>query len=182
MSAPAVLQVALPVPLRRLFDYLPPAAGGALPAPGSRVLVPFGRRRLVGLVVGVAPASEQPEAALRAVLEVLDRSPLLRADELSLLTWSAAYYHHPLGEVLAAALPAALRQGRPAVADLPERWCLTAAGREVAADALRRAPRQYALHARLLEAGSAGLDRAAVAALPGDGAGALRGLQRRGWA
>ena len=46
---PTVLRVALPLPLPTLFDYLPPAA--AMPPPGSRVLVPFGRDKLVGVVV-----------------------------------------------------------------------------------------------------------------------------------
>src|SRR5690606_41817573 len=74
----AVLKVAIDAPLSRLFDYLPPARGG-VPLPGSRVLVPFGRRKLVGLVLGRAAAREPPAAKLPRTLPVLDDAPLLRA-------------------------------------------------------------------------------------------------------
>jgi len=105
--------VALDTPLRRLFDYLPPASPGALqlPAPGSRVRVPFGRQRLVGVVLASADTSEVPPGRLKPILEVLDPKPVLDAAALELLGWAARYYHHPIGEVLAGALPKALRLG-----------------------------------------------------------------------
>ncbi len=68
--APAVLRVALDVPMRRLFDYLPPGRRGR--PRRQRVRVPFGRQRLVGLVVGQAATSEVPADRLKPVLEVLD--------------------------------------------------------------------------------------------------------------
>src|SRR5688572_13925342 len=68
MSTP-VLRIALDMPLRRLFDYLPPSAAVG---PGQRVRVPFGRRSLVGLVVEQAAGSDLPADRLKPVLEVLD--------------------------------------------------------------------------------------------------------------
>ncbi len=49
---------------------------------------------------------------LKHVLSILDEQPLLSEELLTLLRWAAQYYHHPIGEVMAAALPGALRKGR----------------------------------------------------------------------
>ena len=77
-----LLQVALPLPLPRLFDYLPPPGHAATPADiGRRVRVPFGRRELVGLVAGIGDAGEDgtgQERELRAAEALLDDdAPLL---------------------------------------------------------------------------------------------------------
>jgi primosomal protein N' (replication factor Y) len=107
-----VAHIAVPSPLRRSFDYLPPRGESAPLLPGCRVKVPFGRGETVGVVLAVASQSRIAKTRLKHVLEVLDTEPLLSAELLSLLEWASAYYHHPIGEVIAAALPVALRQGR----------------------------------------------------------------------
>ncbi|HST28007.1 MAG TPA: primosomal protein N' [Rudaea sp.] len=113
-SRPTVLRVAVPVPLPQLFDYLPPP-GAATPAiaRGARVSVPFGRSRSVGIVVDACAVSEIPVARLKPITAVLDPTPLLSAELMTTLEWTARYYQHPLGEVLDTALPAALRTTRP---------------------------------------------------------------------
>ena len=83
------------------------------PAIGSRVRVPFGRRKRVGVVVAYADRSALPAAKLKSVEEVLDRAPTVGSELLQTLTWAADYYHHPIGEVVSHALPALLRGGRP---------------------------------------------------------------------
>lgn len=108
-----VLQIAVPTPLRRLFDYLPPQGVDiSTIQPGVRVRVPFGARSLVGFVIGVADKTDVPRSKLKAVQEVLDEQPLLPQDVYQLCNWAAEYYHYPLGEVLAAALPVWLRKGK----------------------------------------------------------------------
>ena len=82
--------------------------------------MPFGRGRRVGIVVDVAQDSELPRARLKPVVEILDPQPLLTAELLDTLRWTARYYQHPLGEVLQAALPTGLRRAREA-ADAGER-------------------------------------------------------------
>jgi len=149
-----ILRVALDTPVRQLFDYLSPGAHTPGAAVGSRVRVPFGRRRLVGVVVATADRSEIPAARLKPVLEVLDEQPVLDSGLIALLEWAAAYYHHPLGQVIASALPRALRLGAPALA-IEERWVITEAGTGAAvAGEPRRAPRQRALLALLHEHGA----------------------------
>jgi len=111
-SAP-ILRVALPSPLRRLFDYLPasqaPACGWQ---PGLRVHVPFGHRDVVGVVVEITEHSALPRHKLRAVSQALDDAPL-PTDWLWLCRFTARYYQHSLGDTLHHAMPARLRQGHP---------------------------------------------------------------------
>ena len=150
MTLQPIVRVALDTPLRRLFDYL---SDGQPVAVGCRVRVPFGRQTLVGLVVALATESDLPADKLRPVTAVLDGQPLLDEPLLNLLTWAAGYYHHPLGAVLASALPRLLREGEPARAS--ELWfSATADGQAaLASGALARAPKQRELLARLVAAG-----------------------------
>ena len=120
MSTP-LWRVAVPVPLPRLFDYLP-AAGRHQADPaalaGCRVRVPFGRRELVGVITGGASQAAAAGAGfstpeLKPALALLDDQPLLAGELWRSLHWAAAYYHHPLGEALHAAMPAVLRRGGP---------------------------------------------------------------------
>lgn len=122
-----ILAVAIDAPLRRLFDYRAPASiEPARLQPGQRVWVPFGRRKAVGVIVELRQRSEVPDTRLKSALALIDEIPVLDAILLDLLRWSAEYYRHPPGEVIAAALPVALRNGADAVASA-ERWTLSAA-------------------------------------------------------
>lgn len=127
-----------------------------------RVRVPFGRQRLVGVTMEMAASSELADERLKPVLECLDPRPILDPAALALLRWAADYYHHPIGEVLAAALPKALRLGA-AIDPLEQRWLLTPEGREArVSGGPRRAPRQRQLLAALAESaaeGSPGMDQ-----------------------
>ena len=173
-----ILQIALDTPLRRVFDYLPPEQPlrDSL-RPGVRVRVPFGRRQIVGILLATATGSALDPAKLKHALAVLDVVPVFDPVTFDLLRWAADYYHHPVGEVLAAALPASLREGEPAEPSAIERWRLTAAGRlALEGEGARRAPRRRALLARLAESAASAQDL-------GPGANArLRDLAGRGWA
>jgi primosomal protein N' (replication factor Y) len=109
-----ILRLALPTPLRRLFDYLPPQDVDieAL-IPGVRVKVPFQSRVLVGILVELADSSPIPANKLKPALAVLDSQAILPSDIGQLCQWAAEYYHAALGEVFSAALPVLLRKGKP---------------------------------------------------------------------
>lgn len=99
---PRCCEVALPVPLDQTFTYRLPDDAQA--QPGVRVIVPFRREQLIGVVTGLldeAPADME----LRAVTSILDAEPLLPPVLLDLARWMADYYLTPLGEVLRAMLP-----------------------------------------------------------------------------
>ncbi len=177
-----ILQIALDTPIRRIFDYRAPVEAAApradgKPRLGVRVRVPFGRQRLVGVLVGLTAASAVPDSKLKTAFEILDEEPIVDAVTFELLRWAAEYYHHPLGEVFAAALPAGLRAGQPAL-HTTESWSLTESGsRELAAPSTRRAPRQRALLAWI-----GGRACASTEELPAHFTRAhLRALADRGW-
>lgn len=117
-----ILKVAVPTPLYQLFDYK--ARPGSIAVRGARVSVPFGRRQVVAVVVGSAETSDVPAGKLRPILKVLDEEPILPNDLLDLLEWASRYYHHPIGDVLASALPVLLRKSAAAVLSSIEcyRW------------------------------------------------------------
>jgi len=175
-----ILGVAIDAPLRRLFDYrAPPLTDGGKIQPGQRVWVPFGRRKMVGVILEVRSHSELPAARLKNALALIDDSPVLDATLLDLLRWSAEYYRHPPGEVIAAALPVALRTGADAVATA-ERWTLSAAARTGQAEPLSaRASKLRELADFLGSRGAAGA--AELGALSARWRDHVRELEKRGW-
>ena len=112
-----ILQIALDTPLRRVFDYLPPRdEPDAAPRSACGCCVPFGRQRLIGILVGIATESTLACAASSSPRSTFWTSePVFDPVTFDLLRWAAEYYHHPFGEVYAAALPVALRAGQPAL-------------------------------------------------------------------
>ena len=118
---------------------------------GVRVRVPFGKRELIGIVWQLDPENAHPDK-LKALLEVLDQTPLFGNEIKQLLSFAADYYHHPLGEVLVSALPALLREGKAVLAGHGRLLQLTPLGSSLKTDVLQRAPRQLALWQRLQQA------------------------------
>jgi primosomal protein N' (replication factor Y) len=97
---PAFCDVALPVPLDRVFTY---RVGDTEPAIGARVLVPFRNEKLAGVVVRVH--DEPPPVEAKPMLAVLDEEPVLSPELMELGRWIAQYYLAPVGEVLRSMLP-----------------------------------------------------------------------------
>ena len=107
-----ILRVALDVPLPRLFDYTVDAV--TQEDVGRCIRVPFGNGEKIGVIVALADTSEH--AKLKQAGEILRALPALPADWLALTEFCSRYYQHPLGEVMALALPPQLRRGKlPAV-------------------------------------------------------------------
>lgn len=145
----SIVQVALPVPLARTFDYLLPA--GAAPQPGMRVSVPFGKRKAIGIIVALSETSELPREQLKPIYDVLDDHPLFPTILWRLLIWSVGYYHYPIGEVLFHALPQLLRQGKPAHRAPLWQWFATEQGKATPLPSLARARKQQQALAALLQ-------------------------------
>jgi len=141
----AIARVALDCPVNSLFDY---RSSGKGPVVGQLVVVPFGRRRQVGLVLDVADHSEIADARLRSIESIVPVAPL-PADTLALIRFSSEYYQYPIGQAAFVALPAALRRVRY-VAPKPQwQYVLTAAGKELSPDQF---PVRASVKRRLLEA------------------------------
>jgi len=103
------VRVALPRPVRQLFDYRVPE--GINLVPGQRIRVPLGRQRLTALVVELDPP-DLPNVTLKNLESPLEDWPVLPDQTRELLLWASRYYQHPPGECVFAALPPALRGAR----------------------------------------------------------------------
>ncbi|MDE0349273.1 MAG: primosomal protein N' [Gammaproteobacteria bacterium] len=159
-----VVEVAVPRPLRRVFDYAVPT-GEPVPPVGARVRVPFGRTEVVGVVAGDRPGSKH---RLKTITEVIDPNGFLPPDLVELAVWLSRYYHHPVGEVFGTMLPAVARRGEAARLRPSRCWLAQPEG------TVDRAPRQAAALSALRAFGGPvaatvvrplGIDRRALAAL-----------------
>ncbi|HEX5959700.1 MAG TPA: primosomal protein N' [Rhodanobacteraceae bacterium] len=134
-GSPAIARVALPLPLPQTFDYL---SGGMPLQPGCRVRVPFGRSHRIGIVVETASMPAVDVDRLKPIQAVLDDEPLFDAGLLANLRRAAEYWCGAIGEVLAGALPLALREGRSPDEFVEEIWRATAGGAAARAARTRR--------------------------------------------
>jgi primosomal protein N' (replication factor Y) len=118
------VDVSVPAPLDQPFTYSLPETLRHRVHPGSRIVVPFGPRKLTGVILRCH--DDRPRMATREALRLIDSEPVLDAELLSLGRWIASYYCAPLGDVLRGMLPLAseIRRGKV--------WSLTDAGRDAA--------------------------------------------------
>ncbi|MBE1300852.1 MAG: primosomal protein N' [Alteromonadaceae bacterium] len=147
------VEVALPVPMRRLFDYRCPKSTALI---GARVRVPFGKQDKIGLITGVKDHSQWESDKLKSVVEVLDDTPVIDSASYSLLKWASNYYCAPIGEALFAALPANLRNGKAQTLQMIKYWQLAESLADddnfaEACASIRRAPKQQNVLLRLKE-------------------------------
>lgn len=170
------IEVALDIPMRQTFSY---RFEGKTPHKGVRVRVPFGRRTLVGVVLGLT-TSPPENIKLKTIEAVLDEQAIFSASLISLIEWTARYYHHPPGEVWRSAMPKVLRKGLDrhhglledvyTIHDLPPDWALQ----------LKRAPIQASLIRCLTENRNTLSKRAIYSVLP-NARGALQSLIGKQW-
>jgi len=179
VSENPILRIAVNVPLSREFDYLPPTSE-SLPVAGQRVVVPFGRRQQVGLVMGYSNGSDVPLSKLKRCAKVLDDVPLFSEENLWLIQFTSDYYHHPIGEVVAAALPSLLRQGRSLHSTVEKYVASELPGSFDFAALVKRAPKQAELLEALLDAGGVGLDADQLNEMLPKWRGAGKGLTDKG--
>ncbi|MFO7707131.1 MAG: primosomal protein N', partial [Desulfobacterales bacterium] len=120
----STIDVAVAMPVYGTFTYRVPPEIGAPVDIGMRVLVPLGRRRTTGYVLGPTPAAERQE--IKPILAVMDFCPIFPPQLIPLFRWAAEYYLHPLGEVIQTALPGGLTVSESAVLSLSDegRRCL----------------------------------------------------------
>ena len=142
-----IIRVALDVPLSTLFDY---KLNDEMQLEiGQRVVVPFGRKEVVGIAMEWAEQSELDVARIKAVVCVLDDVPPLPSETLALLRFCSDYYHYPLGMTALSALPTRLRDVEPIVLKQSLVYTLSEAGRALDIDAL---PKRRVVQQRILRA------------------------------
>lgn len=142
-----ILEIALPIPLRRTFDYLiPEHINKNLLLIGMRVDVPFGRRKhQAGIIVAIKNSSELEEGKLKPIHSILDKEPIFNKQELELFALASRYYQHPFGEVLFNALPTKLRKAEISNDAINPYWQLSQKGLDTELALMTKAPKQQAL-------------------------------------
>ena len=140
-----LVEVLIPIPLMEKFSYLPPKNNSNLLKQGSRVLVPFGKRTLVGVVWSFSDRDKSLKRKYKHIKEVLDEVPLLDTNSIHLAEWSSRYYHYPLGEIISYFFPPSLRKGKEAKFRESQYLELTSKGSFLDEEALSRAPIQQKL-------------------------------------
>jgi primosomal protein N' (replication factor Y) (superfamily II helicase) len=143
MTVKKFAQVGIDSPLRRLFDYRIPDSITKL-QPGSRVVIPFGKRSLVGIVVKLIDTPSIEASRLKSIQSTLDDAAIFDAESFSLISWAARYYQFPLGSALFSALPPALRKTKPDEDgdSIDFRWHAT----NTSSETLKRAPKQASIY------------------------------------
>ena len=139
-----LVEVLVPIPLMEKFSYLPPKSNTPLKQ-GARVLIPFGRRTLVGVVWDFIQKEPSDNRKYKHIQNVLDESPLLDANSIGLAEWSSRYYHYPLGEIISYFFPPSIRKGKEAKFKESKYLELTSKGSFLQSEDLTRAPSQQKL-------------------------------------
>jgi len=100
------LKVAIDVPINQLFDYLPNDEPFSI---GQYVTIPFGRRRIIGVIYGISLNSDIHPSKLKSVINV-DPEIIFDAPMFKLLTFVSEYYHHPIGQTIMSVVPSRLKK------------------------------------------------------------------------
>ncbi|MEO8332354.1 MAG: primosomal protein N' [Gallionella sp.] len=140
-----IVRVALDVPLSTLFDYT--VEEGIEVATGLRVIVPFGRRQMIGVVMECVAATDVSPERIKPVTRVLHDSAPLSAELLDLLRFCSDYYRYPVGQTVLPALPSRLRSDKPVVSKTILSYRLSANG---AALDIESFPRRKVVQRRIL--------------------------------
>lgn len=149
-----ILSVAVPSPLRKTLDYLPPKGGKQDWQPGQRLQVPLGSRKVTGVLLAVKSESDFELSKLKAACSCYDSTGLWSAELLQLYRWAADYYRYPIGAAFAEVLPSQLRQGGSAALEPTLSYQLTDMGKASLFVPSKRAPKQRLLLELISEKGS----------------------------
>lgn len=125
-----IVQVAFPIPIYSLFDYIVP--DNMDPVIGGRVSVTFGKTKKIGIVVSLCSNSNILKHKLKIIENVLDTKSLFNPSIWKTLNWASVYYFCPLGMILFYSLPKFLRKGHHTI--LLSKWMITNKGKNISLD------------------------------------------------
>jgi len=141
----SIVRVALDVPLSTLFDYT--VDEGVAVVVGQRVIIPFGRRQMAGVVMECVDTTDVAPERIKPVTQVLHDSAPLSAGLLDLLRFCSDYYRYPIGQTVLSALPVRLRSDKPVISKPVLSYRLTTSG---AALDLESFPKRRVVQRRIL--------------------------------
>lgn len=177
-----ILKIAIlqsPRELQDCYDYLPlPAVPIEQFQVGIRLKVPLGKSKRIGILLAVTNHTAVEREKLKPILEILDSTPLFSADDLALMQWASRYYHHPIGDVMATALPPPLNKGQSVHIQPLENWQLTEASFAINWDKLPEIQREIL---QLLKNYPQGISTKAFVNQFSHAAQSLRSMEKKGW-
>ncbi len=140
-----IVRVALDIPLPALFDY---SVGEDVSVDlGQRVVVPFGKRQMVGVVMECVKVSEMSPERIKSVTNIpLDSAPL-SSELIDLLRFCSDYYRYPIGQTVLSALPTCLRSGQPVKRKQVFSYRLTSTGASLSIESI---PKRKIVQRRIL--------------------------------
>ena len=169
-----LVDIAIYIPLDRTFTYLVPPELQSSVAIGKRALVPFGKKHLTGVIVGLPAATNVP--GLKPVNDILDVKPTFSPELLALTKWIAEYYLAPWGEVLRAATPQGFSQ------ESKKMIHLQAQNVEALLQTVKKsAPRQYAILQALKSGNTFSFSQLQTKAHAKSIHAVINEMQQRGW-
>jgi len=172
-----IVRVALDIPLATLFDYT--VADDIAVAIGQRVIVPFGRRQMVGVVMECVATTDVAPERIKPVVQVLHDSAPLSAELLDLLRFCSDYYRYPIGQTVLSALPTRLRSDKPVISKPILSYRLTASGVALNLDDF---PKRKVVQRRILaKLAEQPCNLAQLKALSATVGGQLKALETEGW-
>ena len=177
MPASRFAAFAIALPLYRQFEYR--LEDNDSPCAGTRYRLPFSGGTRCGILLDASPDSDFDSTRIKAVLERIDRQPVIGEHMLALARWMADYYLQPLGEVVFQCLPGYLRGTRALEAMRVKRWRLADCDDAAVAALQRRSPRQYEI-VEALRAAPGGLTAADLRQLNANWHGPVKALEGRG--
>ena len=172
-----IVRVALDIPLSTLFDYT--VAEGVAVTAGQRVIVPFGKRQMVGVVMECVATTDVAPERIKPLVQVLHDSGALSVELLDLLRFCSDYYRYPIGATVLSALPTRLRSDKPVIAKPVLSYCLTASGSALDLDSFpKRKVVQRRILAKLVEQPC---NLAQLKSLSATAGAQLKALEKEGW-
>lgn len=172
-----IVRVALDIPLSTVFDYF--LAENLTVVAGQRVVVPFGRKQVVGVVMEVGANTELSATKIKEVVQILEDVAPMPEELLKLLRFCSDYYHHPIGMTVMAALPTRLRSQQPVALRQAHTYALSQSGRSLI---LAEFPKRKVVQLRLLIAlQTNSLSAAQIKMLSPTAPAALKILIASGW-
>jgi len=114
------IDIAIALPVYNTFTYLVPENFFNFISVGKRTLVPFGRRKVTGYILGSCKKTTRSEIEIKSILDILDEKPLFPSSIVPFFRWISEYYIYPIGEVIKSALPSGLNLYEYAVISITE--------------------------------------------------------------
>ena len=114
------IDIAIALPVYNTFTYQIPESLSSLIFVGKRVLVPFGKRKVTGYILGSCEKTSRSEIEIKSILDILDEKPLFPSSIVPFFRWISEYYIYPIGEVIKSALPGGLNLYEYAIISITE--------------------------------------------------------------